>query len=145
MNTPENICITGCINCCGKSLNEKLMIQRYVNDNIFPQWVLTIYEFLQNMGFHFYISSDEGEARFHILNVPEDLRKIVHKKTYELGLIFRIHKKERAIYRGGHPLITLLEKRRVVGFMNKGIEFEIREPRIGEDISEIYYTLERDY
>ena len=140
----DDICVCWGSMTCGKSLNSKRMIYKYVHDGIFPSWVLEIYDFLQGLGLKFFITSNENDVRFDILNVPLNLRDIVLEKTSELNLLFHIHKKETAIF-SGHPLYNPHENKKIVGFQNNGINFEIKEPKNNENTNKIYYTLERKY
>ena len=127
----------------GKSLACELKIKKYVHDGVLPSWVLDIQEFLKNLGLTFVISCNQNKckASFNILNVPEEKRNTIFEKTKELGLLFIVHQKQRAMY-DKHPLYYRESK--IIGFQNTGICFEIREPKSNENINKICHTFERE-
>ena len=124
----------------GKSLEQELMVKKYIHEGVFPSWVLDIYSFLQTLNLHFYVccnkSDDEFRTWFEILYVPKNLWDIILSETKKLNLIFQIDEFERAYYETLHS--------QKVHFARESVNFKIREANIHENVDEICHTLKRD-
>ena len=103
-------------------------------EKTYLDWVCSMHAFLKDLGLRHYCEYD----KIGILYVNDDLKEIVLKKCIELGVLFRIHCLQTAVYEGYH-----LGEKKFIGFMDNGVDFFIESVPKGVDNTKIVYTMER--